>query len=104
MLIIVPIFPAFRRLMKRVSVVFLLLGVLVIFYEIFCQVTEFKFKTNMKFNMRAWIELNFSMFSYYLSIYIKKQTYNNWITILLKIALFPINTKNEPIYKSVTGI
>ena len=47
--------------------------------------TEFKFKTNMKFNMSAWIEMNAPMLSYYLSLYIEKQTYSNGINILLKI-------------------
>ena len=85
MLIMVPIFLAFRKLMKGVFVVLILLGVLAIFAVIFILITKMKLKPNMIFDMRAWGEMNVSMFSYYLSLYIEKQTYSNGINILLKI-------------------
>ena len=73
MLIMVPIFLAFRKLMKGVFVVLILLGVLAIFAVIFILITKMKLKPNMIFDMRAWGEMNLSMFSYYLSIYIEKK-------------------------------
>ena len=115
MLIMVPIFLAFRKLMKGVFVVLILLGVLAIFAVIFILITKMKLKPNMIFDMRAWGEMNLSMFSYYLSIYIEKQTYSNGINILLKIVeivaycipvilgIIPISANNEPICMSITG-
>ena len=64
MLIMVPIFLAFRKLMKGVFVVLILLGVLAIFAVIFILITNMKLKPNMIFDMRAWGEMNLSMFSY----------------------------------------
>ena len=66
MLIMVPIFLAFRKLMKGVFVVLILLGVLAIFAVIFILITNMKLKLNMVFDMRAWGEMNLLMFSYYL--------------------------------------
>ena len=115
MLIMVPIFLAFRKLMKGVFVVLILLGVLAIFAVIFILITKMKLKPNMIFDMRAWGEMNLSMFSYYLSLYIEKQTYSNGINILLKIVeivaycipvilgIIPISANNEPICMSITG-
>ena len=115
MLIMVPIFLAFRKLMKGVFVVLILLGVLAIFAVIFILITNMKLKPNMIFDMRAWGEMNLSMFSYYLSLYIEKQTYSNGINILLKIVeivaycipvilgIIPISANNEPICMSITG-
>ena len=115
MLIMVPIFLAFRKLMKGVFVVLILLGVLAIFAVIFILITNMKLKPNMVFDMRAWGEMNLSMFSYYLSLYIEKQTYSNGINILLKIVeivaycipvilgIIPISANNEPICMSITG-
>ena len=115
MLIMVPIFLAFRKLMKGVFVVLILLGVLAIFAVIFILITKMKLKPNMIFNMRAWGEMNVSMFSYYLSLYIEKQTYSNGINILLKIVeivaycipvilgIIPISANNEPICMTITG-
>ena len=115
MLIMVPIFLAFRKLMKGVFVVLILLGVLAIFAVIFILITKMKLKPNMIFDMRAWGEMNVSMFSYYLSLYIEKQTYSNGINILLKIVeivaycipvilgIFPISANNEPICMTITG-
>ena len=115
MLIMVPIFLAFRKLMKGVFVVLILLGVLAIFAVIFILITNMKLKPNMVFDMRAWGEMNVSMFSYYLSLYIEKQTYSNGINILLKIVeivaycipvilgIIPISANNEPICMSITG-
>ena len=115
MLIMVPIFLAFRKLMKGVFVVLILLGVLAIFAVIFILITNMKLKPNMIFDMRAWGEMNVSMFSYYLSLYIEKQTYSNGINILLKIVeivayctpvilgIIPISANNEPICMSITG-
>ena len=115
MLIMVPIFLAFRKLMKGVFVVLILLGVLAIFAVIFILITKMKLKPNMIFDMRAWGEMNVSMFSYYLSIYIEKQTYSNGINILLKIVeivaycipvilgIIPISANNEPICMTITG-
>jgi peptidoglycan/LPS O-acetylase OafA/YrhL len=115
MLIMVPIFFAFRKLMKGVFVVLILLGVLAIFAVIFILITNMKLKPNMVFDMRAWGEMNLSMFSYYLSLYIEKQTYSNGINILLKIVeivayctpvilgIIPISANNEPICMSITG-
>ena len=115
MLIMVPIFLAFRKLMKGVFVVLILLGVLAIFAVIFILITNMKLKPNMVFDMRAWGEMNLSMFSYYLSLYIEKQTYSNGINILLKIVeivaycipvilgIIPISANNEPICMTITG-
>ena len=115
MLIMVPIFLAFRKLMKGVFVVLILLGVLAIFAVIFILITNMKLKPNMVFDMRAWGEMNLSMFSYYLSLYIEKQAYSNGINILLKIVeivayctpvilgIIPISANNEPICMSITG-
>ena len=115
MLIMVPIFLAFRKLMKGVFVVLILLGVLAIFAVIFILITKMKLKPNMIFDMRAWGEMNVSMFSYYLSLYIEKQTYSNGINILLKIVeivaycipvilgIIPISANNEPICMTITG-
>ena len=115
MLIMVPIFLAFRKLMKGVFVVLILLGVLAIFAVIFILITNMKLKPNMVFDMRAWGEMNLSMFSYYLSIYIEKQAYSNGVNILLKIVeivayctpvilgIIPISANNEPICMSITG-
>ena len=115
MLIMVPIFLAFRKLMKGVFVVLILLGVLAIFAVIFILITNMKLKPNMIFDMRAWGEMNLSMFSYYLSLYIEKQTYSNGINILLKIVeivaycipvilgIIPISANNEPICMTITG-
>ena len=115
MLIMVPIFLAFRKLMKGVFVVLILLGVLAIFAVIFILITKMKLKPNMIFDMRAWGEMNVSLFSYYLSLYIEKQTYSNGINILLKIVeivayctpvilgIIPISANNEPICMSITG-
>ena len=115
MLIMVPIFLAFRKLMKGVFVVLILLGVLAIFAVIFILITKMKLKPNMIFDMRAWGEMNLSMFSYYLSLYIEKQTYSNGINILLKIVeivaycipvilgIIPISANNEPICMTITG-
>lgn len=115
MLIMVPIFLAFRKLMRGVFVVLILLGVLAIFALVFVLVTKFDLKPNMIFDMRAWGEMNLSMFSYYLSIYISKKTYGNGINILLKIieivayclpvilGIIPISSNNEPICMSITG-
>ena len=115
MLIMVPIFLAFRKLMKGVFVVLILLGVLAIFAVIFILITNMKLKPNMIFDMRAWGEMNLSMFSYYLSLYIEKQAYSNGINILLKIVeivayctpvilgIIPISANNEPICMSITG-
>ena len=115
MLIMVPIFLAFRKLMKGVFVVLILLGVLAIFAVIFILITNMKLKPNMVFDMRAWGEMNLSMFSYYLSLYIEKQIYSNGINILLKIVeivayctpvilgIIPISANNEPICMSITG-
>ena len=115
MLIMVPIFLAFRKLMKGVFVVLILLGVLAIFAVIFILITKMKLKPNMIFDMRAWGEMNLSMFSYYISLYIEKQTYSNGINILLKIVeivaycipvilgIIPISANNEPICMTITG-
>lgn len=115
MLIMVPIFLAFRKLMRGDFVVLILLGVLVIFALIFLLVTKFELKPNMIFNMRAWGEMNISMFSYYLSMCMSKITYGNGINILLKIAeivayclpvilgIIPISANNELIWMSITG-
>ena len=115
MLIMVPIFLAFRKLMKGVFVVLILLGVLAIFAVIFILITNMKLKPNMVFDMRAWGEMNLSMFSYYLSIYIEKQAYSNGVNILLKIVeivayctpvilgIIPISANNEPICMTITG-
>ena len=115
MLIMVPIFLAFRKLMKGVFIVLILLGVLAIFAVIFILITKMKLKPNMIFDMRAWGEMNLSMFSYYLSLYIEKQTYSNGINILLKIVeivayctpvilgIIPISANNEPICMTITG-
>lgn len=115
MLIMVPIFLAFRKLMKGVFVVLILLGVLAIFAVIFILITKMKLKKNMIFDMRAWGEMNVSMFSYCLSLYIEKQTYSNGINILLKIVeivaycipvilgIIPISANNEPICMTITG-
>ena len=115
MLIMVPIFLAFRKLVRGVYVALILLGFLVIFVLIFGLVTKFNFKPNMIFDMRAWGEMNISMFSYYLSLYIEKQTYSNSINILLKIVeivayctpvilgIIPISSNNEAICMTITG-
>ena len=70
----------------------------------------------MVFDMRAWGEMNLSMFSYYLSIYIEKQAYSNGVNILLKIVeivayctpvilgIIPISANNEPICMTITGV
>ena len=115
MLIMVPIFLAFRKLMRGVYVVLILLGVLAIFAVIFILITKMELKPNMVFNMRAWGEMNLSMFSYYLSLYIEKKEYSNGINILLKIVeivaycipvilgIIPISANNEPICMTITG-
>ena len=39
----------------------------------------------MVFNLRAWGEMNLAMFSYYLSLYVGKQTYGKAMNIFLKV-------------------
>ena len=80
MLIMVPIFLLFKKVISNgIYIVLILLGVLVIFMIIFGLITKWDLKKNMIFDMRAWGEMNISMFSYYLSLYIEKQTYSNLI-------------------------
>ena len=85
MLIMVPIFLAIRKKLRGEFVCLILLGVLLIFGLIFGLSTNWKLKDNMTFNLRAWVEMNLSMFSYYLSIYVAKQTYGKAMNIFLKV-------------------
>ena len=39
----------------------------------------------MIFDMRAWGEMNLSMFSYYLSLYAGKKTYGECMNVFLKV-------------------
>ena len=85
MLFMVPIFLGFRKIMRGEFVTLILLGVLLIFGLIFGFSTNWKLKNNMVFNLRAWGEMNLAMFSYYLSLYVGKQTYGKAMNIFLKV-------------------
>ena len=117
MLFMVPIFLLFKKVIsKGVYIVLILLGVLVIFAIIFGLVTNWNLKKNMIFDLRAWGEMNLSMFSYYLSLYVGKQTYGKHLSNFLKVieiigyflpvilGIIPINKTYEPICMSVTGL
>ena len=117
MLFMVPIFLLFKKvILKGVYIVLILLGVLVIFAIIFGLVTNWNLKKNMIFDLRAWGEMNLSMFSYYLSLYVGKQTYGKHLSNFLKVieiigyflpvilGIIPINKTYEPICMSVTGL
>ena len=85
MLFMVPIFLAFRKILRGEFVALILLGVLLIFALIFGFTTNWKLRNIMVFNMRAWGEMNLAMFSYYLSLYVGKQKYGKAMNIFLKV-------------------
>ena len=117
MLIMVPIFLLFKKIiLNGIYIVLILVGVLAIFAIIFGLVTNWDLKKNMIFDMRAWGEMNLAMFSYYLSLYVGKQTYGKAMNIFLKVVeiigyflpvilgIIPIKQTNQPICMSVTGL
>ena len=85
MLIMVLIFLTIRKKLRGEFVTLILLGVLLIFGLIFGLSTNWKLKDNMTFNLRAWVEMNLAMFSYYLSVYVSKNTYGKAMNIFLKV-------------------
>ena len=116
MLIMVPIFLLFKKIIANgIYIVLILLGVLIIFAIIFGLVTNWNLKKNMIFDMRAWGEMNLSMFSYYLSLYVGKQTYGECMNIFLKVVeiigygapvilgIIPMKKANESYCMTVTG-
>ena len=116
MLFMVPIFLLFKKVITNgIYIVLILLGVLVIFAIIFGLVTSWNLKKNMIFDLRAWGEMNLSMFSYYLSLYVGKQKYGIHLSNFLKVieivgyflpailGIIPISKNYEPITMTVTG-
>ena len=116
MLIMVPIFLLFKKVIENgIYIVLILLGVLIIFGIIFGLITKWDLKKNMIFDMRAWGEMNLAMFSYYLSLYVGKQTYGECMNIFLKVVeiigyflpvilgIIPIKQTNQSYCMGVTG-
>ena len=58
----------------------------------------------MIYDMRAWGEMNISMFSYYLSLYIEKQTYSNSINIDFGSVVELSEIDPVPDVKTMSGI
>ena len=85
MLLMVFFYLLFCKILKGIYATIILFGILGIIAIITGLATSWKFNENMAYNIRAWGEMCIGMFSYYVSIAIKDNTYNDCISIILKI-------------------
>ena len=84
MLFMVPIFLLFSKILKGIFATIILLVVIGIIVVIFGFAAKWKMNENIVYDLRAWAEMVVGMFSYYLSIYVKSNTYGNCINIFFK--------------------
>jgi len=85
MLLMVFFYLLFCKILKGIYATIILFGILGIIAIITGLATSWKFNENMAYNIRAWGEMCIGMFSYYVSIAIKDNTYSDCISIILKI-------------------
>ena len=85
MLFMVIIFLLICKKLKGIYATIILVGIVIIITLITGLSTSWKFNENILYDIRAWGEMCIGMFSYYLSIYVKNKTYENFTNILLKI-------------------
>ena len=107
MLIMVPIFLLFTKIIRGIFATIILIGILAVIAVIYGFASKWTFNQNITFDLRAWGEMEVGMFSYYLSVYVSKKNYGNGMNIFFKIleiigyvapiilGIIPISKNNE---------
>lgn len=116
MLIMVPIFLLFTKIIRGIFATIILLGILTVIAVIFGLASKWTFNQNITFDLRAWGEMVIGMFSYYLSVYVSKKNYGNGMNIFFKIleiigyvvpiilGIIPISKNTQPYCMAVTVV
>ena len=116
MLIMVPIFLLFTKIIRGIFATIILLGILAVIAVVFGFASKWTFNQNITFDLRAWAEMDIGMFSYYLSVYVSKKNYGNGMNIFFKIleiigyvapiilGIIPISSNYQPYCMAVTII
>ena len=112
MLIMVPIFLLFTKIIRDIFATIILLGILAVIAVIFGLASKWTFNQNITFDLRAWGEMVIGMFSYYLSVYV----YGNGMNIFFKIleiigyaapiilGIIPLSKNTQLYYMAVTVV